>query len=139
TYQYNDDAKLKVTGYVPKEPLLVNKDGKIVENPNRQKEDETLLNMKVFYTPDKDGDIECIIKNIDANGVESMLKMYSDLVFQLAGIPNTSDLAFNSADLNASAIDRKFYIMNMATAGTIAQLKKAYQRRWELIFNRINL
>lgn len=139
TYQYNDDAKLKVTGYVPKEPLLVNKDGKLVENPNRQNEDETLLKMKVFYTPDKDGDIEWIIKNIDANGVESMLKMYSDLVFQLAGIPNTSDLAFNSADLNASAIDRKFYIMNMATAGTIAQLKKAYQRRWELIFNRINL
>ena len=139
TYQYNDEAKLKVTGYAPKEPLLINKDGQLIENPNRQKEDETLLKMKVFYTPDKDGDIEWIIKNIDANGVESMLKMYSDLVFQLAGIPNTSDLAFNSADLNASAIDRKFYIMNMATAGTIAQLKKAYQRRWELIFNRINL
>ena len=139
TYQYNDEAKLKVTGYVPKEPLLVNKDGKLVENPNRQKEDETLLKMKVFYTPDKDGDISWIIKDINASGVESILKMYSDLIFQLAGIPNTSDLAFNSADLNASAIDRKFYIMNMATAGTIAKLKMAYQRRWELIFNRINL
>ena len=60
-------------------------------------------------------------------------------MFQLAGIPNTNDLAFNSADLNASAIDRKFYIMNMMTANIISELKKAYQRRFELIFGRINL
>ena len=60
-------------------------------------------------------------------------------MFQLAGIPNTSDLAFNSADLNASAIDRKFYIMNMSTEDVVSQLKKAYLRRWELILNRINL
>ena len=68
-----------------------------------------------------------------------MLKVYTNLMFQLAGIPNTSDLAFNSADLNASAIDRKFYIMNMMTASIISQLKKAYLRRWEIIFGRINL
>ena len=60
-------------------------------------------------------------------------------MFQLAGIPNTADLAFNSADLNASAIDRKFYIMNMMTANIISELKKAYLRRFELIFGRINL
>ena len=29
--------------------------------------------------------------------------------------------------------------MNMMTSGTISKLKMAYQRRWELIFNRINL
>lgn len=140
TYQYNDEAKLKVTGYTPQyDTFMTDQNGNIVENPDRIAEDNTLLKMKVFYTPDKDGNIEWIIKNIDASGVESMLKMYSDLIFQLAGIPNTSDLAFNSSDLNASAIDRKFYVMNMMTAGTMSKLKKAYQRRWELIFGRINL
>ena len=140
TYQYNDEAKLKVTGYTPQyDTFMKDQNGNVVENPDRIAEDNTLLKMKVFYTPDKDGDIEWIIKNIDASGVESMLKMYSDLIFQLAGIPNTSDLAFNSSDLNASAIDRKFYVMNMMTAGTMSKLKKAYQRRWELIFGRINL
>ena len=140
TYQYNDEAKLKVTGYTPQyDTFMKDQSGNIVENPDRIAEDKTLLKMKVFYTPDKDGDIEWIIKDIDASGVESMLKMYSDLIFQLAGIPNTSDLAFNSSDLNASAIDRKFYVMNMMTAGTMSKLKKAYQRRWELIFGRINL
>ena len=140
TYQYNDEAKLKVTGYTPQyDTFMKDQNGNIVENPDRIAEDNTLLKMKVFYTPDKDGDIEWIIKDIDASGVESMLKMYSDLIFQLAGIPNTSDLAFNSSDLNASAIDRKFYVMNMMTAGTMSKLKKAYQRRWELIFGRINL
>ena len=139
TYQYNVDAKLKITGFRPNHELLKQEDGKWVENPDRVAEDEALLKMKVFYTPDNDGDIEWLVKTIDAAGVESVLKMYSDLIFQLAGIPNTSDLAFNSSDLNASAIDRKFYVMNMMTSGTISKLKMAYQRRWELIFNRINL
>lgn len=140
TYQYNDEAKLKITGFTPNTELMIkDEDGNLVENPDRIAEDKAITKMKVFYTPDKDGDIEWIIKNIDASGVESMLKMYSDLIFQLAGIPNTSDLAFNSSDLNASAIDRKFYVMNMMTAGTMSKLKKAYQRRWELIFGRINL
>ena len=119
--------------------MIKDENGNLVENPDRIAEDKAITKMKVFYTPDKDGDIEWIIKDIDASGVESMLKMYSDLIFQLAGIPNTSDLAFNSSDLNASAIDRKFYVMNMMTAGTMSKLKKAYQRRWELIFGRINL
>ena len=67
------------------------------------------------------------------------LKMYQDLMFQLAGIPNTSDLAFNSVDLNASAIDRKFYVMNMATSSAVSLLEKALLRRWELVFGRINI
>ena len=51
-----------------------------------------------------------------------MYKMYLDQIFQLAGIPNTSDLAFNGDNLNASAIDRKFYVMNMCTNLTISLL-----------------
>ena len=55
-----------------------------------------------------DFDVEWITKPLDSNGAVEVLKVYTNLMFQLAGIPNTNDLAFNSADLNASAIDRKF-------------------------------
>lgn len=140
TYQYNDaDCKLMLSGYSPENSAtIVNEQGSIVPNPARQVEDAVWINAKTIYVGDG-GSVSWLIKNVDANGCTTILKTYVDLMFQLAGIPNTSDLAFNSTDLNASAIDRKFYIMNMSTQNIIAQLKKAYLRRWELIFNRINL
>lgn len=139
-YQYNDDAILKITGYSPQnQPLIDDGNGNMVTNPEYEKEINYIRSMGVFFTPDASGDIDWIIKKVEAGGIESILKLYIDLIFQLSGIPNTSDLAFNSADLNASAIDRKFYIMNMATTKAVSEMKKAYQRRWELIFGRINL
>lgn len=140
TYQYNDsDCKLKFSGYVSENPLIIeDEDGNIIANPARIKEDEYMEKAKTLYVQDG-GDVGYITKPLDSNGAVEILKVYTNLMFQLAGIPNTADLAFNSADLNASAIDRKFYIMNMMTANIISELKKAYQRRWELIFGRINL
>ena len=140
TFQYNDtDCKLKISGYTPENPMTItNEKGEVEINPARTLEDNAIMETKTFYVGDS-GDVSWIYKPMDSVGAQSTLKMYQDLMFQLAGIPNTSDLAFNSADLNASAIDRKFYIMNMATASVVSLLKKAYVRRWELIFNRINL
>lgn len=139
-YQYNDDAILKVVGYSPINPPVIRDDnGNLIDNLDYQKEVEFIKKMGVFFTPDSSGDIDWVIKQIDANGISTVLKLYVDMIFQIAGIPNTSDLAFNSTDLNASAIDRKFYIMNMATTKAVALLKKAYLRRWELIFGRINI
>ena len=139
-YQYNDDAILKVTGYTPvNQPVIRDDNDNLINNPAYQQEVEFIKKMGIFFTPDGSGDIDWVIKQIDANGISTVLKLYVDMIFQIAGIPNTSDLAFNSTDLNASAIDRKFYIMNMATTKAVALLKKAYLRRWELIFGRINL
>lgn len=140
TFQYNDtDCKLKIVGYTPENPITVlNDDGDPVVNKARLIEDEATLNAKTLYMQEG-GDVAWVTKDLDASGVETVLKLYQDLIFQMSGIPNTSDLAFNSSDLNASAIDRKFYIMNMATVCVVSLLKKAYLRRWELIFNRINL
>lgn len=136
TYQYNDsDCKLKINGYSPMYPLI-NADG--TPNADRQKEDQLWMDAKTIYCGE-DGDVSWITKQIDSGGVTTILKTYIDLMFQLVGIPNTSDLAFNSTDLNASAIDRKFYVMNMATQSIVEKLKKAYLRRWELIFSRINI
>lgn len=148
TFEYNDsDCKLKFSNYISENPIVLTdvvekEDGTIEtiykDNPARKQEDEYLLKAKTLYVQEN-GDVSWITKPLDSNGAVEILKVYTNLMFQLAGIPNTADLAFNSADLNASAIDRKFYIMNMMTANIISELKKAYQRRWELIFNRINL
>ena len=140
TYQYNDvDCKMKITGYTPENPMIIpGEDGGPVINEARLAEDNAWLKSKTIYVGEG-GDVSWLIKEMDSNGATDILKTYVDLMFQLAGIPNTSDLAFNSTDLNASAIDRKFYVMNMATSNVVSELKKAYLRRWELIFNRINL
>ena len=141
TYQYNDvDCKMKISGYKPQNRLTIkdpNDPEKTIINPDRIKEDEYVLSSKTFYT-EEGGDASWLIKDVDANGCTTLLKYYVDSIFQLAGIPNTADLAFNSADLNASAIDRKFYVMNMKTQDIVSEMKKALLRRFELIFNRIN-
>ena len=139
TYQYNDvDCKMKISGYKAQNKLTIkNEKGETIINPDRIKEDEYVLKSRTFYT-EEGGDAEWLIKEVDANGVTTLLKYYVDSIFQLCGIPNTADLAFNSADLNASAIDRKFYVMNMKTQDIVSNLKKALLRRFELIFNRIN-
>lgn len=140
TYQYNDsDCKLKIVGFQPQnEVTTIDDNGNTVVNPDRLMEDEAILNSKTFYIADQ-GDVSYITKPLDSNGAIEMFKMYIDLMFQISGIPNTNDLAFDSADLNASAIDRKFYIMNMCTEKVVSMLKKALLRRWELVFNHINL
>lgn len=141
TYQYNDvDCKMKISGYKAQNRLTIKdpKDPtKTIINPDRIQEDEYVLKSRTFYT-EEGGDASWLIKPVDANGVTTLLKYYVDSIFQLAGIPNTADLAFNSADLNASAIDRKFYVMDMKTQDIVSGLKKGLLRRFELIFGRIN-
>ena len=138
TFNYNNDAKLKVTGYRPDNQLLTKDEkGKLIENPARIAEDNALLNMKVFYTP-QDGDISWIEKTIDDGATQNTLKTYLDLIMMVTGTPQTTDLGFTKAD-NASAIDRKFFALEQMTTDAMQLLKAAYLRRWELIFGRINL
>ena len=143
TFQYNDQAKLKVTGYAPEEPLMiekVNEDGTkyFVENDKRKQEDKQFLEAKVFYTPNKDGDIAWIEKNVNDSAFQNALKTLIDLILMMTGVPNVTDLGFTKAD-NASAIDRKFFNLEQMTIDVVTQLEMAYKRRWELIFNRLNL
>lgn len=139
TFKYNNNAKLKVTGYRPEQPLLIRdeKTGQLIKNEDRVKEDETLLNMSVFYTPE-DGDIAWIEKSIEDSAIQNTLKTYIDLIMMNTGVPQTTDLGFTKAD-NASAIDRKFFSLEQTTTQGMQLLKMAYKRRWELIFNRINI
>lgn len=56
-----------------------------------------------------------------------------------AGIPNTNDSAFNSGDLNASAIDRKFYTMALMLDDVRQGVATLIKHRWANFFARINL
>lgn len=150
TYKYNaEDCKMKIAGYRPQNPITVpnpnydpddpekSKLPQMVLNPARTLEDNAILAGKTFYVQEG-GDADWLIKPVDANDVTTMLKFYIDTIFQLAGIPNTTDLAFNSADLNASAIDRKFYIMNIITSNVREGMEKLIRQRFRMFLDRIN-
>ena len=138
THQYNDNAKLKVTGYSPSEPLTItDKNGNVISNPARKAEDSALLNSEVFYTPDKDGNIEWIEKNINDGAVINFEKTTMDLISLIGGVPNTTDTGFSNAD-NSSALEKKFFTLEQMITSLAQSIKKGILRRWELIFNRIN-
>ena len=150
TFQYNDEAKLKITGYQPEEDSLIpetDKEGnpiidkngkpKMIENPLRKQHDEAILKAKVFYTPDQSGNIAWVEKNIQDTALENHKKTLIDLIAMISGVPNITDLGFTNAD-NASALDRKFFALEQMITEADKQFKKALLRRWETIIDRIN-
>lgn len=150
TFQYNDEAKLKITGFSPKNDLMItklDKDGnpeldengqeKQVLNKAREEEDKTLLKMGVFYTPDNTGDIAWVEKTVQDTALQNHKKTLIDLISMISGVPNITDLGFTNAD-NASALDRKFFALEQMITNADKQFKKAILRRWETIIDRIN-
>lgn len=150
-YQYNDtDAKLKISGYRPENPLTIpNPDfdpkqsvsasnPEKILNPARELEDNYLINSKTFFVQEG-GDVSWLLKDINATDATSYLKYYVDSIFQISGIPNTNDSAFNSGDLNASAIDRKFYTMALMLDDVRQGVATLIKHRWANFFARINL
>ena len=150
-YHYNDaDAKLKISGYRPENPLTIpnpdfdptlpissNNPEKIL-NPARELEDQYLIDSKTFYVQEG-GDVGWLLKEIHAEDATKYLKYYVDSIFQISGIPNTSDAAFNSGDMNASAIDRKFYTMALMLDDVRQGITTLIKHRWANFFARINL
>lgn len=150
-YHYNDaDAKLKISGYRPENPLTIpnpdfdptlpissNNPEKIL-NPARELEDQYLIDSKTFYVQEG-GDVGWLLKEIHAEDATKYLKYYVDSIFQISGIPNTADSAFNSGDMNASAIDRKFYTMALMLDDVRQGVTTLIKHRWANFFARINL
>lgn len=150
TYKYNaEDCKMKIAGYRPQNPITIpnpeydpndpkkKNNPQMILNPARVLEDNAILAGKTFYVQEG-GDADWLVKPVQANDVTVMLKFYIDTIFQLAGIPNTTDLAFNSTDLNASAIDRKFYIMNIVTSNLREGMEVLIRKRFKMFLDRIN-
>lgn len=151
TYQYNaEDCKMKIVGYRPQNPVMIpnpdydpvdptkSNNAKMIINPLRVEEDEYILRGRTFYV-EEGGDADWMTKPVQANDVTKMLNYYVDSVFQLCGIPNTGDLSFTSNDLNASAIDRKFYVMSIALADIRNGITQLIYDRFKMILDRINL
>lgn len=150
-FQYNDNAKLKITGYDPKFDSLVeltDENGEVqkdnngnpimIKNPLRAKEDEAILNAKVFYTPDNTGDIDWVIKNINDTASENHKKTCLDLSLMISGVPNVTDQGFTNAD-NSSALEKKFFPLDQVLQQADKLFKKELLRMWEMITSRINL
>ena len=150
-YHYNDaDAKLKISGYRPENPLTIpnpdfdpeqpisSSNPEKMLNPARELEDQYLINSKTFYVQEG-GDVDWLLKEIHAEDATKYLKYYVDSIFQISGIPNTSDAAFNSGDMNASAIDRKFYTMALMLDDVRQGVTTLIKHRWANLFARINL
>ena len=150
-YQYNDtDAKLMVSGYRPENPLTIpnpdydptqdisDSNSPTITNTARELEDNYLINSRTFFVQEG-GKVEWLLKEINATDATSYLKYYVDSIFQISGIPNTNDAAFNSGDLNASAIDRKFYTMALMLDDVRQGVTTLIKHRWSNFLTRINL
>lgn len=150
-FQYNDDAKLKITGFTPQNDALIqateeNGEGKVdnngnpvmVKNPARILEDEAILNAKVFYTPDNTGDIGWVIKEINDTATENHKKTCLDMALMISGVPNVTDQGFTDAD-NSSALEKKFFPLDQVLQQADKLFKKEFLRMWEMITTRINL
>ena len=142
-FQYNDDAKLKITGFTPENAPLIeqeNKDGSVtmVKNPARTAEDEAILNAKVFYTPDNTGDIDWVTKDVNDAASENHKKTCLDLALMISGVPNVTDQGFTNAD-NSSALEKKFFPLDQVLQQADKLFKKELLRMWEMITSRINL
>lgn len=137
--EYNDaGCKLKITGFTPQNnPLIEDEEGNLVQNPDRVKEDEALLNAKVFYTPDQSGDINWITKTVDSQSVDMMNKTLLDYILMLTFIPNITDEGFTNADSN-KALMKKFFGLQTSQQEAIKSLQKELLRMWENITDRIN-
>ena len=68
-FKYNDEAILKVKGYTPENPLIIqNEKGEDIVNPARQKEDEYVLTSRVRYldgSKEVNSDIAWVEKNVN--------------------------------------------------------------------------
>ncbi len=150
-FQYNDNAKLSITGFTPRNEALIevkNEKGEVqldsngnpqmMQNPARVVEDNAILGAKVFYTPDNSGHIDWVIKNINDTASENHKKTCLDLALMISGVPNVTDQGFTDAD-NASALEKKFFPLDQVLQQADKLFKKELLRMWEMITSRINL
>lgn len=137
TFNYNDDAILKVKGYQPENPITITDEkGNEIINPARIKEDEYVLKSKVRYL-DSDGDVDWVLKNINDNALQNHKKTLMDIICLCSFCPNMTDLGFTQADNNA-ALEKKFFSLQQYVATFEGDFNKALIRRWRIILNKFN-
>lgn len=137
-FEYNDDAKLKITGFTPENPLTItDEDGNIVKNPDRIKEDNFILQAPTFYTPDKDGSIDWIIKDVNDTASENHKKTLIELILMISMIPSINEIS--TKEKTATEIERSFFPLEQVLTRADKLFKKELLAMWENIIARINM
>lgn len=137
-FEYNDDAKLKITGFTPQNPLMIqNEDGKWIKNPDRVKEDNLILEAPTFYTPDNTGDIDWITKDINDTASENHKKTLIELILMISMIPSISEIS--TKEKTATEIERSFFPLEQVLTRADKLFKKELLAMWENIIDRINV
>lgn len=136
--QYNNDAKLLVSGYRPEEPRLIeDENGNLLLNHKRLAEEQAWLEAQIHFLDEK-GAMSWLLKNVDYSGTLAEQANIHDRITMVTGVPNMTDEAFANAD-NASALGYKLYALDQYSATTDRVFKRGYLRLWELITSRLNL
>lgn len=136
-FEYNDDAKLKITGFTPQNPLMIQDEkGNFIKNPDRVKEDNLILNAPTFYTPDNTGDIDWITKDINDTASENHKKTLIELILMISMIPSISEIS--TKEKTATEIERSFFPLEQVLTRADKLFKKELLAMWENIIARIN-
>lgn len=136
-FEYNDDAKLKITGFTPKNPLTTTDEkGNVIKNPDRIKEDQFILEAPTFYTPDNTGDIDWITKDINDTASENHKKSLIELILMISMIPSISEIS--TKEKTATEIERSFFALEQVLTRADKLFKKELLSMWENIIDRIN-
>lgn len=137
-FEYNDDAKLKITGFTPQNPLMIqDENGKWIKNPDRVKEDNLILEAPTFYTPDNTGDIDWITKDINDTASENHKKTLIELILMISMIPSISEIS--TKEKTATEIERSFFPLEQVLTRADKLFKRELLAMWENIIGRINL
>lgn len=140
-FKYNDEAILKVKGYTPENPLIIqNEKGEDIVNPARQKEDEYVLTSRVRYldgSREIDSDIAWVEKNVNDTALQNHKKTLIDIICLCSFCPNMTDLGFTSAD-NNSALEKKFFSLQQYIATFEGDFIEGLTRRWRIILEKFN-
>lgn len=137
-FEYNDDAKLKITGFTPQNPLMIqDENGQLIKNPERTKEDNLILQAPTFYTPDNTGDIDWITKDINDTASENHKKTLIELILMISMIPSISEIS--TREKTATEIERSFFPLEQVLTRADKLFKRELLAMWENIVGRINL
>ncbi|CDE54958.1 sPP1 family phage portal protein [Clostridium sp. CAG:269] len=140
-FKYNDEAILKVIGYHPENPLIIqNEKGEDVINPARVKEDEYVLTSRVRYldgNKEVNSDIAWVEKNVNDTALQNHKKTLMDIICLCSFCPNMTDLGFTQADNNA-ALEKKFFSLQQYIATFEGDFIEGLTRRWRIILEKFN-
>lgn len=140
-FKYNDEAILKVIGYQPENPLIIqNEKGEDIINPARQKEDEYVLTSRVRYldgSKEVNSDIAWVEKNVNDTALQNHKKTLMDIICLCSFCPNMTDLGFTQAD-NNSALEKKFFGLQQYVSTFEGDFLEGFKRRWRIILEKFN-